>query len=166
VFEGWNDYYLLVASASAALIGLLFVVVTLTPPQDPSQVVRGQQLYMSPIVYHLAMVLTGGAVAMAPRTPDMLALAIIGLIAAVGLATAAWVTWQIGRSAPHWTDRWWYGVGPGAAYLGLIVADLLHSAPLIAAGQLALLLISIRNAWDLVTWLAPRRKAEAPPEGS
>ena len=86
----------------------------------------------------------------------MIALGILGLIAVIGLATSVWVTWQIGRNAPHWSDRGWYGLGPAAAYLGLLIVILLRSAPLIAAGQLALLLISIRNAWDLVTWITAK----------
>jgi hypothetical protein len=32
----------------------------------------------------------------------------------------------------------------------------------VAAALLALLLVSIRNAWDLVTWLAPRASESTP----
>ena len=62
----------------------------------------------------------------------------------------------------HWTDRWYYAVGPGAAYLVLGAAAILvfarsaASTYWIAFSILALLYFAIRNAWDLVTWLAPR----------
>jgi hypothetical protein len=42
MLEGWKDYFLLVGSAAAALIGLLFVVVTLTAGRELGTVERGQ----------------------------------------------------------------------------------------------------------------------------
>ena len=53
MFHGWENYYLLIGSAAAALIGLMFVVVTLTAGRDRDEVERGKQLYTSPIVWHL-----------------------------------------------------------------------------------------------------------------
>jgi hypothetical protein len=65
VFEGWENYYLMIGPSAAALIGLMFVVVTLTAGRDREQVERGKHLYTSPIVWHLAVVvvLSGGAAA-------------------------------------------------------------------------------------------------------
>ena len=72
---------------------------------------------------------------------------------------------QASPEAPHWTDFWFYGVAPAVAYLGLAIAAfaVLEQAPraahIVAVSLMVLLLVGIRNAWDLVTWLAPR----APP---
>ena len=87
--------------------------------------------------------------------------------ALAGLIYAVWVVLQIRKvridGPPHWTDLWCYGAAPAAVYLGLAAAALAawtgwSCAPYAIAGALlALLLVSIRNAWDLVTWLAPRR---------
>jgi hypothetical protein len=63
----------------------------------------------------------------------------------------------------HWSDRWFYGVAPFAAYVVLGVADVgvlarwPYAVYAVSVSQLALLLIGVRNAWDLATWLAPRR---------
>src|ERR1700740_3153229 len=48
VFQGWDNFYFMVGSAAAGLIGLLFVVVTLTAGFDRDQAQRGQALYMNP----------------------------------------------------------------------------------------------------------------------
>ena len=48
-------------------------------------------------------------------------------------------------------------------YLGLVLAvaaswgGAVHAAGALALAILLLMLLAVRNAWDLVTWLAPRR---------
>ena len=56
MFEGWENFYLIVGPSAAALIGLMFVVVTLTAGRERDQTERGKHLYTSPIVWHLAVV--------------------------------------------------------------------------------------------------------------
>ena len=65
---------------------------------------------------------------------------------------------------PHWTDIWFYGVIPTALSLALAVvawgfwseaAWAVHGVAVVITG---ILLICIRNEWDLVTWLAPMGK--------
>ena len=66
--------------------------------------------------------------------------------------------------APHWSDLWFYGAAPSLAYLGLLgaAAGVWIAPPwaayAMAAALMILLLVGVRNAWDLVTWLAARRK--------
>ncbi|MDB5446398.1 MAG: hypothetical protein JWQ97_1715 [Phenylobacterium sp.] len=172
MFEGWDSFYLLVGSASGALIGLLFVVVTLTAGQDQDQARRGSSVFMTPLVYHFAAVLVVSGVALTPRLAATPAGALIGLCAVAGFGHAVRVMLALatGRvKQTHWSDIWWYGVAPNVAYLGLAAAALGvaersgWAANAAAVGAMALLLITIRNAWDLVTWLAPRAK---PSEGA
>jgi hypothetical protein len=166
VFKDWGDFYFLTGSAAAGLIGLLFVVMTLTSNRDRSTVLAGTSVYTSPVVLHFALVLVLSASALAPAlTPRGFSL-ISGAIALVGFAAAVRVIAGIRSSTmqptPHWSDVWWYGVGPAVIYLLLLgVSAAIWSgqarAPLgLGVGVLSLLLISIHNAWDLVTWLAPR----------
>jgi hypothetical protein len=64
----------------------------------------------------------------------------------------------------HWSDIHCYGAIPAALYAflagaaGATWAGAPQAANLLGFTLLALLLISIRNAWDLVTYLAPRRE--------
>jgi hypothetical protein len=166
MLEGWEDYYLLVGSAAAALIGLLFVIVTLTAGLRTATAERGQRFFMTPIVFQLASVLVLSGLAMAP---DLSAREVAILVAAVALLEflyAGWVAWSFLRGAvshvPHWSDSWCYGYVPFAMSLLLgAVAVGLSGAFEWAIRSLAMLVIAalllgIRNAWDLVTWIAPR----------
>jgi hypothetical protein len=64
--------------------------------------------------------------------------------------------------ATHWSDLWGYGVAPFAVSLALLAATAaIWFAPdwaprAIAASLIATLLMAIRNAWDLVTWISAK----------
>ena len=66
------------------------------------------------------------------------------------------------ESSPDWSDKCFYGILPMIAYLGLAAAAgavwlAPKSAPyVVAAIMLVLLLIGIRNAWDLATFFVQR----------
>jgi hypothetical protein len=165
MFQGWDGFYLMTGSAAAGLIGLMFVVATLRTGIEVDRDVGGR-VYTTPIVFHLAVVLTISLITAVPSLARPLAALLIGACALTGFVNMAVLTPHMlpgGKSpAPHWSDVWCYGVAPAILYLGLGVAAALiwgsSSIAAYAAGALvlALLLIAIRNAWDLVTWLAPR----------
>lgn len=165
MFEGWDSFYLLIGGAAGALIGLLFVVVTLTTNLDRQQALRGAKVYMTPTVFHFAVVLATSALTAVPHLPGYVAASILGTFAGLGLAYAANV-WRMLRrrdapEPPHWTDYWCYGVWPGVIYVAMIAAAIALGmgepwAPdAVGAAALGLILLGIRNAWDLVTYLAP-----------
>ena len=172
MFEHWGEFYLLVGSAAAVLIGLIFVVVTLMQDKPRSTLLSGSRYYMGPVVLNVSFVLVLSAVALAADiTP-----------AAMGLICAAIALWGFARSImsftgirtlvwdeepPHWTDAWFYGAIPAVIYIGLAIVawafrtDQHWAVNGVAVVINAILLISIRNEWDLVTWLAPHGDAEA-----
>jgi hypothetical protein len=170
MFHGWDSFYLLIGPAAAALIGLLFVVTTLTVGIERGRARRGAAVYMTPTLFHFAVVVTASATALVPGIGAGPAGAVLGGCALAGLVYALSVTVRIAGGsavpdqAPHWTDVWYYGVAPAAIYVVLGAGALTAwagspRAPAIAGAALtALLLIGIRNAWDLVTWLAPKGK--------
>jgi hypothetical protein len=170
MFDAWDNFYLLIGSAAAALIGLLFVVATLTSNLEQSEVLRGARIYMTPTVFHFAVVLILSGMALAPHMPPPADGTITAVLALAGLAYGATVAVRIhtGESpAPaHWSDVWFYGAAPSVIYLALgATAAALFTAVeagpyTLAAVLLALLLVSIRNAWDLVTYLAPLKPAD------
>lgn len=170
MFEDWGEFYLLTGSAAAVLIGLLFVVVTLMQDRPRSTVLSGAKLYMGPVVLHVSFVLVLSAAALVPGiTPRALAV-IAGAVAIAGLIRGGFVTAgiariRIGDDAPHWSDAWCYGVIPTFFYLLLAIVaagfwgDAAWAVEALAV-MIALLLISIRNEWDLVIWLAPKPDKE------
>lgn len=165
LMRGWSDYFFMVGSAAAALIGLMFIVVTLTAGRDRNELEAGKKLYTTPIVWHLGVVvvLSGGAVA--PVVASLWMGSGLLVVAALGLAYAFYITGGILRAqlASNFSgyDAFWYGVAPGAIYVAIGVSgwatlrNLAFGAPLLAAAVMALLLVSIHNEWDLVTYLAP-----------
>jgi hypothetical protein len=169
MFEGWDSFFLMIGSAGAGLIGLLFVVVTLTSGIERSTALRGTDVFLTPTVFHFGVVLVISAMALAPGLSTATVGAVIAASAITGLIYVATVAVRIRRGVtpepPHWSDLWCYGVAPGAIYLGLGAAAAAVWASPANAGHatafvlLALLLVAIRNAWDLVTWLAPRKDA-------
>jgi hypothetical protein len=172
MFEGWGNFYFLLGSVAAALIGVMALVATLTSGSDRSRAQQGQRLFMTPTVFHLATVLTLSAVALIPHIAPMVQVLIMGGFAFYGVGFAVVIVAQAIRvrsMASHWSDFWCYGAAPlgaHAAIVGAIGWSLLWREPArlaLALGLLTLLLVAIRNAWDLVTWLAPMRHAPAAP---
>lgn len=170
MFQGWDNFYYMTGSAAAGLIGLLFVVVTLTQGRERSQALRGVSIYMTPTVLNFAVVLATSTVTTAPGLADPVMAAVLGLGVLVGLGNALWACVAIraltpGSEPPHWSDFWLYGAAPAAIYLGLLATDIAlwiqadWAVDAMAGLLLALLLFGIRNAWDLVTWMAPQRNS-------
>lgn len=167
MLDDWHDFYLLIGGAAGGLIGLLFVVASLTGgPMDLETTDRGRQLYTSPVVVQLAVVLGTGALAMAPHVPLAVAAALVGAASLIGFAYMAGVAWAFARGQTpqpaHWTDIWFYGVIPAAIYAVMALAAALMGSrsgaglAVLALSQAALLFAGVRNAWDLITYMAPR----------
>jgi len=165
-FAGWQAFFGVTGAAAATLTGLLFVVVSFMQGRDASKTARGVMLFMSPIVFHLVSVLAISALALAPGGEGTAILAVMTIWAAFGLAYATPLAVRLALTpdASHWSDFWWYGFAPALVFLELTAGAASvwrhwpHAAAAVALGLLALLAVAIRNAWDLVTWLAPRRE--------
>lgn len=165
MFENWESFYLLVGGAAGALIGLLFIVVTLMRGGDSGQRLRAASVFMTPTVANLAMVLLLSAMATAPNIPMADAGVIFGACALTCLGFTGRALLMLANGSiktSHWSDLWGYGVAPFAACTGLAVSCAAiwfapgWAARGIAASVMVMLLIAIRNAWDLVTWITAK----------
>ncbi len=165
MFVGWQTFYQMTAEAAATLTGLVFVVVTLSSGRRTPVNERGVLLFTSPTVFQLTSVLVISALALIPEgeTPPPVLLMIAWSFGGLIYAFTRLIGISRLEEASHWSDIWYYGVGPTVTHLGLAAANIAalvhlpHSAYAVAICLLALLLLGIRNAWDLATWLAPRR---------
>lgn len=163
MFEGWENFFLMVGGAAAVLIGLIFVVISLMQDRPRSQVLAGSKLYMGPIVLGVSFVLALSAAALTPAIGRCEFAGITGTIALWGLARAIISTAGIrSLKSVHWTDVWFYGLIPMLIYLALgFVALAFWKEWSWAYDGLAVvltlaLLLAIRNEWDLITWITPR----------
>ena len=153
----WSDYYLLVGTAGATLVALLFVAVSLGAGFLTEGRAAATRAFFSPVVIHFAAVFVISAVALVPAHHAGFFAALVGLCAAVGFFVSAVTSYQLlhNRWTDYLQDHLGYGLLPLAAYVALIVAASLiytrHASSLdvLAGALLVLLIVNIRNAWDL-----------------
>ena len=123
MFQDWDNYYLMIGSAAGALIGLLFVVATLTAGIETSQAKRGADAYMTPTVFHFGVVVVISAIAAVPRLSDREAGFVVAVCAVAGLVYAATSFVRIVEAKavprPHWSDKYYYALVPALAYVAL-----------------------------------------------
>jgi len=158
IFEHWGDFYLLIGTAAAALLALLFVAVSLGAGFLTEERAAATRTFYSPIVVHFAIVLFLSAVALVPSHHRIFFVVFIGGSGLVGLSVSVFITVQLLRN--DWTrfmvDRFGYGLLPAVAYVALLAAAAMLQAgrelalDAFAGSLLLLLLVNIRNAWDLM----------------
>jgi len=166
MFSDWDNFYLIVGSGGGALIGVMFVVATLTAGLEENRASRGAVIYITPIVFHFAIVLVVSAIAVTPGLPVEAVGVLIAICALLGLAYAVATLIRVFsvtiEEVPDWEDKIFYGIIPVLAYVLLACATAaiwivpMRAALFIGAVILLLLLIGIRDAWDLATYLVSR----------
>ena len=165
MLHDWHEFYLLLGTAAAALLALLFVAVSIGVGFFTERSAGATRIYLSPVVIHFASVLFVSALALAPIGPFEFAI-VVGLNGVFGVAISAYITLRIftdrsANVAP--IDRYAYGLVPALAYAGFAVGAALAvtrpewAAKLLAAAILLLLLVNIRNAWDLMLTVVRRQ---------
>ncbi len=171
MLHDWHDFYVLVGTASATLVGLMFVAASIGTSIFNEDHRAGMTAFITPTVVHFAAALFTCLLVTIP-TQSWRTLG--GLLAAGGLAGSIYcgrLVVQIifqHRFKVDLSDRLFYVLLPLLGYLlALISATLLltqstASANLIAAAVLTLLVAAIRNAWDMMVWIVIR----TPPGGA
>jgi hypothetical protein len=160
--EAWHDFYVVIGGAAAGLTGLMFVVVSLGPKVIATRGAAGVRGFVTPTVVHFATVLIVAALMTIPSLhPRPLAaiLAVGGIRGAISLVSAgAHRQWR--RSELGVEDWLWYIGLPILSYL-LILATAgqiwwggRFALDTLAAAAILFLITGIRNAWDLVLWMA------------
>jgi hypothetical protein len=167
----WHDFYVLVGTASATLVGLMFVAASIGTSIFNEDHRAGMAAFISPTVVHFAAVLFTCLLVTIP-TQSWRTLG--GLLGAGGLVGSIYCS-RLGiqiiiqhRFNVDLSDRLFYAMLPLLGYLlALISAALLFaqsaaSANLIAAAVLTLLVAAVRNAWDMMVWIV----IKTPPGGA
>jgi hypothetical protein len=170
MFEGWHDFYLVLGPASAGLIGLLFVVMSLTANFERDKAMRGARVYMTPIVFHLGALVLLSGLALFPRASGPFIGSVATVCGLLGVAYAAYICRAfLSKTVESYEgDLWFYGLWVGVLYAGMTTAGLLILASqtigpyVLAVDQIALFLLMVNNAWDLVVFITPRRNDPAP----
>ena len=156
-FEHWHDFFLLVGTAGATLLALLFVAVSLGAGFLSDDRAAATRAFFSPVVVHFSAVFFLSAGALVPSRSLALFVTVIVIAAAIGFAVSLFATIQLLRH--DWTrykeDHLAYGLLPTICYVALVVAaamlwqDDKDAIDVLAGAQVVLLLVNVRNAWDL-----------------
>src|SRR2546421_1714916 len=160
----WQNFYVIIGSAAAALTGLLFVVATLIARvrarvSSPSEAFA---TFNTPNVVHFCAALLVAAILSAPWQALWTAGLLLGLCGLGGVTYVVIVIRRTRRQTdyhPVLEDWLWHTVFPLVSYTALVVAAMVllgNPAPalfVIAAGTVLLLFIGIHNAWDNVTYV-------------
>jgi hypothetical protein len=163
-FDGWHDFYVLLGTGAATLIGAMFVVVSigssfLTEENEPQ--IRA---FMTPTVIYLSTVLLGCLVTMVPSLDWPAASVTFGLGGVAGLFYSASTALRVVSNKVVLVDRVWYAIIPTVGYGVIFAAALLTGLHVrgareaLAVGLVLLLAAGIRNSWDLIVFYAQRTR--------
>jgi hypothetical protein len=164
MLDHWHEFYALLGTAAAALLALLFVAASIGAGLLPRERSGPTRTYMSPVAFHYTAVLFVSALALVPSLMPPVFGTVLACAAVVGLAYSAFVLVRLLRDGiADLADRLAYGLAPLLSYAALLAAAILFfdeldlAAYLLAAGAMVLLVINIRNAWDLLLAMARQR---------
>jgi hypothetical protein len=159
----WQNFYVIIGSAAAALTGLMFVVITLVMGTRARRSSGTLGAFGTPNVVHFCIALLVAAILSAPWQALWNAGLLLGLCGLFGVTYVVIVLRRARRQTdyqPVLEDWLWHTVFPLISYTVLVVAAIVFAGnPVlalfgIAAVTLLLLFIGIHNAWDTVTYLA------------
>ena len=162
LLSAWQNFYVIVGSASAALTGLMFVVVTLIADRGRKGAVEATGAFATPNVVHFCAALLIAAIVSAPWPALWNAGLLLGICGLAGVIYSIVILRRARRQTdyqPVLEDWIWHTIFPFIAYAALVVAALLMlgNAALamfvIGAATLLFLFIGIHNAWDSITYM-------------
>ena len=181
IFQDWHDFFVLLGTASATLVGLMFVAASVGTRIFKEENRPALEVFLGPTVAHFTSVLVICILSLVPSHSWLTFAGLIALVGLCGLLYSANVSVQLIRRGfeVDAVDRLFYALLPVLGYLLVLLAaaflftQLDFGFNVEAAALIALLLAGIRNAWDMTLWIvikAPvageERKRQAPKDRS
>lgn len=160
--EDWRDFYVMIGTASGAIVGASFIVASLA--SGVKERTLGMRGFISPTAVHLASVLVGSAILSVPKIPALAVALLLGTGGAVGVIYGVIVVTRIWKLKLGMEDWCFYAVLPVVAYGAIAMAAAMIvlgvDSPLyvLAAALILLLIVGVRNAWDMATFFIMRER--------
>src|SRR5437763_1940693 len=124
--EPWHDFYVMVGSGTAALTGLLFVIVSLGPNVVADHTETGVRAFVSPIAVHFTSVVAVSALMLAPDIPLVVVGSLLALGGLGGIVYTAWTRaherWR--RSKLPLLDWIWYVGLPLFVFIAILCSGI------------------------------------------
>jgi hypothetical protein len=164
----WHEFYMLLGTAAATLLALLFVAVSLGTGFLSNKDQRGTRTFMSPVVIHFTSVFFLSAVCLVPSHGPTFFAVLIAATAVIGVAVSIVISVWVMRTdlTQYLPDYFAYGLLPVGAYLALLAASFMiyagmdYALEVLAGGLLVLTIVNVRNAWDLTLSMVRRHAGE------
>jgi hypothetical protein len=160
----WHDFYSVLATASATLLGAMFVVASIGGRLMTQERAGEVRLFVTPTVIHMSAVVFACALAMVPSL-DWIAVGVsFGIAGTVGLIYSVTRAVRIRRRKLELVDHFWYAALPTVAYAIMIAAAVMallvlpHALEVLAISMALLLAAGVRNAWDLLLFFAAQTR--------
>jgi hypothetical protein len=169
----WHDFYALVGTAAATLVGLMFVAASIGASIFNEKHLEPMRAFITPTVFHFAIALLICILATIPTQTWAMRGLLVGGGCLAGLTYSGRIWVRIfGRygSGIDLADRLFYALIPVLGYLAASVSAvaLWMQAPwapdLMAVALIALLVAGIRNAWDMTVWIVTRSSSPESPD--
>jgi len=167
VFAIWSNFYIITGSSAAALTGLMFVVISLTTGsrllRKSGEANAGFATFSTPTVVHFCAAFFISGILSAPwwgLLPADILIGLTGLAGIVYIVRAIYAAQSLINYKLDLEDWCWFAIFPLVAYGAIVATAILLPihAPLalfvLAGATLLLIFMGIRNAWDIVTYLA------------
>jgi hypothetical protein len=164
----WQNFYLLVGTAAATLVGLMFVAVTFGASLVTEQTSASARAFLDPTFTHFVQILlTACLIAIPTMGPTLLGVLLL-LISALRIASLVRVYGHMKQAQRTHNDielsDWLMGIAlPLLCYLLLgatgvaFLAGYAVAFDALAIVTVALLLNGVFGAWELLVWMAVAR---------
>ncbi len=167
----WQNFYLLVGGAAATLTGLMFVAVTFGAGFVKSSSLEGARAFLDPPLTHFVQVLATACLVTIPTMGPSLLGTLLLIVSVVRVASQRSVFHRMLEAHRKFNDLefsdWAFGIGlPVICHLllGVSAAGFLTGRMSafngLAIVTVALLLVGIIGAWELLIWIALQRSPE------
>ncbi|HKX19841.1 MAG TPA: hypothetical protein VJT33_17705 [bacterium] len=187
--QAWQNFYTLIGSAAATLAGLMFIAISLGATRRPTAQERSMaqlayNVFLSPTYIHFVYVLVTAVVVSVPTLNETVFGVMLILTGAGSLGyTLRHLPFVRGRyrtGALDRSDLVWYELMPSICYvlyvdagIGLLRAaagapSRGHALDALATSSILLMVIGVRNAWDLMVFQVMRAygaPGDDPPKG-
>ena len=161
----WRDFYVMIGTASGVIVGATFIVATLASGMGEKRL-TGIRGFITPTAVHLSSVLVGSAILAVPALPPLVLAVLLGAGGVGGAIYGVVIVTRIRSLKLDAADWSFYAVLPVLAYLGMTAAAVMVGTQfslaldILAAVFIALLVIGMRNAWDMATFMITRDRSD------
>ncbi len=156
----WRDFYVMIGTASGAIVGASFIVATLASGvKEPTIGLRG---FITPTAVHLGSVLVGSAILTVPTLTPLSLGILLGTGGIAGTIYGFVVAARIWTMRLDLADRACYAILPILAYAAIAAAASMESWAVgwafdtLAASLVTILIVGMRNAWDMASFMITR----------